>query len=153
MKWLQKHRILISEIISILFIMLFVYTGFSKLMEGNTFHNNLINSPFAHVKSKAGFISWVIPLLEIIVAILLLFRKTRLKGLYGSLGLMMIFTAYVIGILFFSPYEPCSCGGVIALLSWNQHFIFNIIWVIMAISAIVLLRESSAKAINNYKLK
>ncbi|EID71655.1 MauE/DoxX family redox-associated membrane protein, partial [Imtechella halotolerans] len=72
MKWLQKHRILISEIISILFIMLFVYTGFSKLMEGNTFHNNLINSPFAHVKSKAGFISWVIPLLEIIVAILLL---------------------------------------------------------------------------------
>lgn len=141
MKWYEKHRRIITEVISLLFILLFVYAGFSKLIDGHKFYDNLNNSPLFGVKHVAGILSWAIPVFEIGVAILLAYQKTRLKGLYGALALMVIFTAYVAGILFISPYTPCSCGGVITLLTWNQHFVFNIVWIGLAITAIVLLRR------------
>lgn len=138
MKWLQKHKKLIIEIISVLFILLFAYAGFNKLIDGHKFYNNLNNSPLLGVKQIAGITSRAIPLMEIGTAVLLAFRKTKQIGLYVSLGLMSIFTAYVAGILFISPYTPCSCGGVIALLSWNQHFVFNILLLSLVIIAIIL---------------
>jgi len=138
------------EAISYLFILLFVYAGFTKLLEGDRFYNNLNNSPLVGVKSIAGIAAWSIPALEILVAVLLTWTKTRLKGLYATLGLMILFTIYVAGILFVSPYTPCSCGGVITLLTWNQHFIFNIIWIVLAILGIILFRKQDK--IKNSKL-
>ena len=29
-------------------------------------------------------------------------------------------------ILIYSPYVPCSCGGIVSALSWTQHLILNI---------------------------
>ncbi|XCF04810.1 MauE/DoxX family redox-associated membrane protein [Tamlana crocina] len=141
MKWEQKHRNIITEIISMLFVVLFVYAAMGKLLDGNKFYNNLNNSPLFGVGHIAGIVSWAIPVIEIGVALLLTFQKTRLKGLYGALILMATFTIYVAGILFISPYTPCSCGGIITLLSWEQHFIFNIIWIGLAITGIVLYRK------------
>jgi hypothetical protein len=129
------------EVISYLFILLFVYAGFTKLLEGDRFYTNLNNSPLFEVQSIAGIAAWGIPALEILVAALLAWSKTRLKGLYVALVLMILFTAYVAGILFISPYTPCSCGGVITLLTWKQHFIVNIIWILLAIVGIIFSRK------------
>jgi uncharacterized membrane protein YphA (DoxX/SURF4 family) len=46
-------------------------------------------------------------------------------ALYASFGLMVIFSAYIITILNFSEYVPCSCGGILENMSWRQHFWFN----------------------------
>ena len=121
--------------------MLFVYAGLTKLMEGDKFFNNLNNSPILPGDATAYILSWGVPTFEILIALLIAIPKTRLKGFYGALGLMMAFTIYVTVIVFISPYAPCSCGGIITLLSWPQHLIFNVGLIILALVAIRFLKK------------
>ncbi len=123
----QEKRILhwLTESITFFFILLFFYAGLSKIVDGNKFFDNLNNSPIVG-GNIAGIAEWIVPLAEFTVGFLLSFSRTRLKGMIAGLVLLFIFTGYIIGILFFSPYIPCSCGGVIALLSWKQHLLFNV---------------------------
>jgi len=142
MKWIRKHSGITVEIISILYVVVFAFTGLTKLMEGDRFFNNLNNSPILpDVIWLPYIISWVVPTLEIAIALLIAIPKTRLKGFYGALGLMIAFTIYVTGIVFISPYTPCSCGGIITLLSWPQHLIFNGGLIILALVAIKSLKK------------
>ena len=41
-------------------------------------------------------------------------------------------------ILNFIPDIPCSCGGVLEKMSWNEHLIFNIAFVVLGLVAILL---------------
>src|SRR5690606_9178277 len=142
MKWRRRHNGITVEIISILYVVVFAFTGLTKLMEGDRFFNNLNNSPILpDVIWLSYIISWVIPTLEIAIALLIAIPKTRLKGFYGALGLMVTFTIYVTGIVFFSPYTPCSCGGILTLLTWPQHLIFNVGLIILALVAIRSLKK------------
>lgn len=100
MKQIKTYQSILLEIISALFILLFVSAAISKLMEGPAFYNNLVNSPFSWVSQIAKITSYAIPILELGTAILLVFHKTRLKGLYAAFILMVIFTGYVAGIKF-----------------------------------------------------
>src|SRR5690606_3279826 len=138
MKWHKTYNGIIIEIISVLFILLFVYAGLTKLMEGDRFFNNLNNSPILLGDVTAYILSWGVPTLEIVVAFFVAWPKTRLRGLYAALGLMILFTVYVAGIVFFSPYTPCSCGGILTLLTWPQHLIVNISFMLLAVLAIRL---------------
>lgn len=141
------------EVIISIFVLIFVYAALTKLMEGDSFYNNLNNSPILHGGITPYLLSWGIPTLEIITAILLLIPRTRLKGLYASLGLMILFTLYVVGIVFFSPYTPCSCGGILTLLTWPQHLVLNIGLILMAILGIRLHRttEDSKIKLSQYR--
>lgn len=138
MKWVQKHKGVIVEGISILFIILFVYAGLTKLMEGDMFYNNIRNSPILGGRTMASLGSWLIPLTELSIALLIAWPKTRMIGLYGALALMLLYTGYTVAILFFAPYIPCSCGGVISLLSWEQHLVFNIVFLLLVAVSIGL---------------
>ena len=122
------------EIIASIFIILFLYTGISKLMDFSTFKEQIAASPL--LSSISYSLAVLLPIVEIIVAILLFIPKWRLPGLYASLSLMLIFTVYIIGILNFSQKLPCSCGGVLELLSWKDHLIFNCLLIVLAILGI-----------------
>lgn len=142
MKWRRRHNGITVEIISILYVVVFAFTGLTKLMEGDRFFNNLNNSPILPDMVWLSYIiSWVVPTLEIVIALLIAIPRTRLKGLYSALGLMIAFTIYVTVIVFISPYAPCSCGGIITLLSWPQHLIFNVGLIILALVAIRSLKK------------
>ncbi|WP_051892108.1 MauE/DoxX family redox-associated membrane protein [Arenibacter algicola] len=138
MKWYQKQREIIVEVTSLLFIILFAYAGLTKLLEGHLFYDNIRNSPVLRGKAIASLASWAVPLSELAVALLLILKKTRLRGLYGAAVLMLLFTGYTVAILFFAPYKPCSCGGIISLLSWEQHLLLNLILLLLALLAILL---------------
>tara|TARA_R110000764_G_scaffold553_2_gene2141 strand:+ start:416 stop:775 length:360 start_codon:yes stop_codon:yes gene_type:complete len=102
------------------------------------FYDNIRNSPVLGGKDMASLASWAIPFSELAVALLLILKKTRLMGLYGAAVLMLLFTGYTLAILFFAPYKPCSCGGIISLLSWEQHLVLNAILLLLALLAILL---------------
>ncbi|MCK0135295.1 MauE/DoxX family redox-associated membrane protein [Arenibacter sp. S6351L] len=141
MKWHQKYRGTIVELSSLMFIILFAYTGLTKLLEGHLFYDNIRNSPVLGGKAMASLATWTLPLSELAVALLLIWRKTRLMGLYGSMGLMLLFTSYTLAIVFFAPYRPCSCGGIISLLSWEQHLVLNLVLLLLALTAIWFSRK------------
>ncbi len=139
MKWQQKHTILITEIVSTLFILLFVYAAVSKLLDFQKFRVQVGQSPI--LTSLGNWIVIVVPSIEILISIGLMFTKLRLKAMYGSLILMTIFTTYIVFILNFSPYVPCSCGGILDKMGWKEHLIFNLGFVLLAIFGILLLEN------------
>lgn len=148
----DQVKVWLVEGITLLFILLFFYAGLSQLIDGNKFYDNVNNSPILGGSTIASIAEWMVPMSELMVAFLLTWRKTRLKGMFAVLGLLFIFTGYIIGILFYSPYIPCSCGGVIALLSWKQHLLFNTLCIGLAALNIALLKRKKKgfkKGINN----
>lgn len=122
------------QLIAALFIFLFVYTALSKFMDFKSFKHTLHASPLITNKNVA--VAWAIPLAELLVAALLFFPRTKLPGLYGSFGLMALFTLYLGYMLLFTPNRPCVCGGVIKAMSWGQHLVFNIFFTLLALAGI-----------------
>jgi len=125
----------ITEIIAALFILLFIYAAASKLLDYQKFKVQLGQSPLLTI--FATQIAWTIPLIEIFISLLLSFKKTKIIGLFASFYIMVLFTMYIIIITRFSDYIPCSCGGILQHMTWNQHLFFNIIFIVLAATAIV----------------
>jgi len=135
-------RTIIVDIICYFFILLFLYTGATKLMEVRLFKEQLVSSPL--MGSLAGFITWALPIGELILAIGLFIPALRLKALYATTTLMALFTIYVIAIFFIDNQISCSCGGIIEELSPKQHILFNSACVILSAVAIALSRREPA---------
>lgn len=125
-----------SQITNLLYILLFVYAAANKLLDQEKFLVQLGQSPV--LASHAEWITWAIPAIEIIIAILLCFEATNIGALYAAQGLMVIFTAYILVIMNFTEYIPCSCGGILEKMGWGQHLIFNICFVILGTVAILV---------------
>jgi hypothetical protein len=137
------------EIISLLFVILFLYTGISKLLDYAVFKEQIGESPL--LEPMAPFIAWSLPLAEIIAAILLFWQPWRRIGMYSALILMVLFTGYVIYIMMVDETLPCSCGGIIQLLSWKGHLILNSLLTILALVGIFLLRGYGWSRTSNSK--
>lgn len=129
-------RSTIIEVIVVLYAILFAYTGISKLIDYSVFREQLAESPI--LSAIAAIIATILPWTEFLLAVLLIVPQWRLHGLYAACILMTVFTLYIIAMLSFSDKLPCSCGGVISLLSWPQHIVFNTAFVLMAIAGIFL---------------
>ncbi|TKC08983.1 MauE/DoxX family redox-associated membrane protein [Pedobacter frigoris] len=129
------------DVISSLFILLFAYSAVSKLLDYEQFKNELGRSPL--LTAFAGQVAIGIPLIEIILSMLLMFSRFRFLALYGCFGLMIMFSTYIIAITKFADYIPCSCGGVLSRLNWNQHLWFNIVFVSLSIIAIISYQDES----------
>jgi uncharacterized membrane protein YphA (DoxX/SURF4 family) len=132
----MKRRSAIIEIICFLFIVLFVYASLTKLLEYERFKVQISQSPL--LNPFAGLVAWMVPAVELMISGMLMFPRVRLFGLYAAFTLMVMFTGYIIAILNFSDYVPCSCGGVLEKLGWKEHLVFNIAFVILALAGIML---------------
>jgi uncharacterized membrane protein YphA (DoxX/SURF4 family) len=126
--WFKRSTVI--EVISSLLIILFIYAALNKLSDFELFKVQLSKSPF--ITSFSNFVAWSIPISEIVIALLLVIKRTRLIGLYASFFLMSLFTAYLVIMLNLSYYIPCSCGGVLEKLSWDQHIVFNGVFVLFS---------------------
>lgn len=127
---------IIIEIIATALIVLWIYTGTNKYLDFTNFKYQLGRSPF--IQNMSDFIAYTLPAGEIALAVLLVFKRTRLLGLYGSFFLMTLFTGYVYIMLHYSFDLPCSCGGVMEKLSWDDHLYFNAAFTAFALIGIVL---------------
>ena len=125
--------------ITYFFILLYLYTGSSKLMNLHLFRQQMMASPL--LGSVAGIVAWSLPITEFLVAILLFFPISRLKGLYASLVLMSLFTIYLIVILLADNHLTCSCGGIVEDLSPRQHLIFNFACIALSLIGIIVYRK------------
>jgi len=122
--------------IAVLFVLLWAYAASSKLYELDKFHGQLAQSPL--ILTKSVYLKWLVPISEIGLAILLMFRKTRHWGIIGSTFLMACFSWYILAITNLSPFIPCSCGGILDRLSWDHHLVFNCSFVILGSIAILI---------------
>jgi len=133
------------EVISCLLIILYIYTGLNKMMDYTSFRFTLGRSPF--IQHMNGFIAAALPAGELLIALALVIRPVRLIGLYASFFLMVLFTGYIWIMLHYSYDLPCSCGGVLAVLSWKDHLVFN--GVFTALSMIGVLLQSKINRVKS----
>lgn len=143
MKFPAKAKPVIIDVISFLYILLFVYAAVSKLLDFEGFEIQLSKSPIT--SAFASELAVIIPLIEIFISALLAFRVSRFIGLLLSLFLMISFTVYIVVILNWSFFIPCSCGGILEKMGWTEHLIFNIFFILLALLGLLLLRCLSRK--------
>ncbi|WP_089786354.1 MauE/DoxX family redox-associated membrane protein [Chitinophaga sp. YR573] len=124
-------RKLTLETISLLFILLFVYTAVSKFLDYENFRVVIGQSPL--ITRFAPILAIAVPVAEIIIALLLVIPRYRRAGLYASFAMMLLFTTYIIVLVTLSERVPCSCGGVISRMTWKEHLYFNICFVLLAL--------------------
>ncbi len=130
----EKNKRTIVDLISILFIILFVYAAVSKWIDLPRFRVQVGQSPL--LTDFVNWIIWIIPGTELTISSLLYFDQWRIIGLYASLSLMALFTSYIVVLTRFSDFVPCSCGGILQNMSWNQHLVFNILFMGLAMAGI-----------------
>lgn len=125
-----------EELVCLLVMSLFTYAAVSKLLEYEKFQAQIGQSPL--LTAFSGFVVWFIPTVEIIVSLLLAIPRFRTIGLLSAFSLMVLFSTYIIAILNFSSFVPCSCGGVLSKMGWQEHLIFNIVFVFLCMYGSVI---------------
>ena len=134
-----KARVIIVDAIAYLILALFMYTAASKLFAIRSFSSTLSKSPLIGEYSK--LVAWGIPITELVIGVLLIFAPIRKWGLYASFVLMILFTLYLLYMIFSGSKLPCHCGGVISTMTWQQHIWFNLGFVLVAFTGIFLYRK------------
>lgn len=134
-----KIKEILLDIIAYLFIILFMYTAASKLLTIKLFASTLAKSPL--IGGLNLLVAWAIPVIEILISIVLIFPSLRKTGIRASLLLMTTFTIYLAYMVLSGSKLPCHCGGVISTMTWQEHIWFNIGFVILAVTGLVLYKK------------
>jgi len=133
-RWIYRR---LPDLIIYGYAFLYMYTGWAKFMNMATFIRG--NSKIPHLGQYAKLIGYGIPSLEIVLAILLVIPVYRIKrfALWTSTSLMALFIIYLSLMVKFAEKKLCHCGGAIESMGWKTHIVFNIIWLIAGIFALV----------------
>lgn len=119
--------VVLAEGASWLLASLFIYTAVSKVYDWQGTQLAMYNQLFP--EWMADILLFILPILEIGIASMLLVSALRKTGLLFSVILLMLFTGYVGWIgLGFAERVPCSCGGVLSSLDWEEHLVFNLVF-------------------------
>lgn len=125
----EKFRHIVTDLIVYAFLILFMYTAANKLLTIKSFASTLAKSPLI-----GGFnliLAWSIPIVEILIALLLVLDSKRKWSLTAALSLMIVFTVYLSYMVLSGSKLPCHCGGVISSMTWQQHIWFNLGFVVL----------------------
>jgi putative oxidoreductase len=129
-----------AELIAALLIILIIYTSVSKMLDIDAFRKQMLNQPLPGTLKQN--LVWLVPVSEITTSIFLIIKPVRLYGFVLAFLLMLAFTLYVALILANTfAYIPCSCGGILNTLSWKAHFIFNIVFTLLALAGVIIERK------------
>ncbi len=119
------RRVIIIELLAFVCILLFAYAAFSKVLDYGKFAAQVGQSPLL---TGLTFLPPVVIVVELGICVLLMLPRWRELGFYLFTALMVVFTFYILAILKWSPYLPCSCGGVLEKLGWEEHLVFNVVF-------------------------
>lgn len=116
---------------------LWLFVAQNKLLNFDQNIAGMLRQPFP--ESLAVYLAYTVPISEIIAALLIGYKRTRLIGFGFSSLLMIAFTGYVgLAILHvWSDSLPCNCGLLIQI-SWRKHFILNLFLTLISCWAFIL---------------
>lgn len=134
----MKKEIILQGIATAI-ALLFCYAALSKLTDFARSRSEMLNQVFPEF--IALILVWVIPIAELFIVALLLYKPLRFTGFYASFILLSLFTIYIAmtmtGIF---GSVPCSCGGILRHMGYGVHLIFNIFFILLALVGIFLKR-------------
>lgn len=137
------------EICIALIVLLFAYTGVSKFLDYDKFVFQMRLAPLPLMINLAPVLGVVMPVIELLIAIALLFNQTRLKALYATVVLLISFELYISGMMLTGRHLPCTCGGIISKMGWGQHLLFNLVFILISLATINLIKKTQTAGMVN----
>ena len=138
-------KIIFVNVCAILLCLLFVYTSASKFLDIDKFVFQMRLAPVPFMKTLAPILGWIVPAIEIIIAISLamgfFWSTITKKGLYASVILLSAFEVYISIMLLSGSDLPCTCGGIISTMGWKEHLLFNGFFITAGILSINYLQK------------
>lgn len=129
----------LPKMVTIIMALIFLYAGTSKFFELDTFYYQLSKSPLIPYGYNE-YVGNAILFIEFLV-VYLIFKNKIKYSLLLSFSLMFFFSLYIGYLLYFSYYIPCSCGGILGNLSWENHLVFNVSLAILSGLAYIFVDE------------
>lgn len=126
----------IIKVVRYAFILLWGYASITKLYSWKLSRTEMHMQIFPTWLGDILF--WLIPLFELVLIFLLLDKNRTLIGLKFSTILMGLFTLYLLIGVTGIMGEPCICAGILKSKSEFLHIIFNMVFMILGIIALVL---------------
>lgn len=117
--------------------LIYFYSGIDKLLHFDNFIVNIGRSPFAPSEFLTEIAVCII-MIEIGLSLLLFSKKFRKLSLFLLSCLSFIFSIYIILMITYSPNLPCSCGGIVNFLNWNEHLALTIYLTLSSIYATLI---------------
>ena len=134
---MTKSKEQIVNVISAMFVALLCYAALSKLINYEDSRKAMLNQVFT--REFALLLVWLVPVIELLIIVLLLFKKTCKLGLWSATLLLVSFSMYLIlannGVF---KRTPCGCGGILGRMDYREHLTFNICFVVLGFLGIVL---------------
>ncbi|MCZ4243543.1 MauE/DoxX family redox-associated membrane protein [Pedobacter punctiformis] len=135
-----------------LLVLLWVYTACSKLLSFDTFKHELSMQHL--LPDLLNALSYLLPAIELLTVALLMIPLSRKSGLILSLFLLVLFTIYILLILAgYFENKPCSCGGVLKILGWKTHLLFNLFFITINAIGLYLFTQEERRQLKNSKIK
>ncbi len=109
----------------------FGYTGIIKLMDFQDWvekYNKLDLVTDFHLEWG----TYLIPFIEISTSLMFLFDKLKKIAYWNSFILMLIFTIYIYCKIYIWEESLCPCGGIFSQLTLDNHFIVNLILLLLS---------------------
>lgn len=109
---------------SYLFAGIWFYAFASKWVNNSRFRYAMLNQAFPEWVGR--ILIWLLPFIELGTALLLIFKSTRLVGMYLSFVLVLTFTLYMAGaVLEFYERTPDPGMGLFKKMKWEKHLRIN----------------------------
>lgn len=146
-------RIRITNIVSLLLLLLFIYTAMSKFLDYDRFVFQMKLAPVPLMKWAAPILGWLIPSIETLLVIGLtiglFITKVIVKALYASIMMLSLFEIYITIMLLSGSHLPCTCGGLISQMGWGQHLLFNAFFIIIGYISIRFQKTNPSEPLKN----
>lgn len=115
----------IEQFLPFLLVFFFTYSAVGKLVAMESFETLVKNIPLLGEGTTALIMAYVIPFAELIVALLISFPRTRFSGLLAAASVLLLFTSFIVYILFLNPDTSCSCIKTVSILTPEQQLYLN----------------------------
>ncbi|AWW33043.1 hypothetical protein DN752_04320 [Echinicola strongylocentroti] len=124
-------------VISVLLLGIWSYSGLEKLINWDGSLAAFHNQPFPD--GLAERLAYAVPVIELVLAVLLLTSTLRWWGLLGSVMVLSVFTTYI-GLVWWNVFErvPCNCAGFLESMGWTGHLYFNGLMLLLGTIALKL---------------
>lgn len=120
----MKMRKIIVEIICFILLMNWFYEGIYKVAYWSNFSLYMKHAPL--LKPVWQVLAYGIPVGEIVLALMFIFPKQRVRALYISIGVSMVFVFWIISVYLFTnrlfwPYHAMWKGP-----TWMQKMVISL---------------------------
>lgn len=126
------------QFIAAIIALMFFYAVAVKLSDYEQAYWNMHNQVFS--EQIAVILTWLIPTIECLLIMLLLYKPFMVKGLWGALTMLSAFSLYIVlAMHHLFDRTPCSCGGILgSQSSYYDQLWFNIAFILLALAGLII---------------